>query len=94
MQLAYLQIVALALDGTLGGEHAHVARLRQAADHLRRRPDHAQHASLRVDLRQVYLLDGAQRLRRSRVTAEYHEVAAHLKELHHRLARKLIHHVE
>ena len=94
VELADLEGVALAADGALGGEHAHVAALREAADDLGGGADDAQHAALGIPLRQVVLLDGAQGLGGGGVTAEDDEVAPHLEELHHGLARKLIDHVE
>ena len=94
VELVDLEIVALALDGALGGKDAHMTRFRQAADDLGGGADDAEDAALGVDLRQVVLLDGAQGLGGGGVTAEDDEVAAHLEELQHGLARKLIDHVE
>ena len=55
-----LEVIALALDGALSGEYAHVTAFRQVADDFCRGADYAQHTALWVDLGQIYLLDGAQ----------------------------------
>ena len=94
MEFVDLQIVTFTLDGALGGEHAHVTAFRQAADDFCRGADDAQHTALRVDLGQIHLLDGAQCLGGGGVTAEDYEMAAHLEEAQHGLARELIDHVE
>ena len=68
--------------------------LGEAADDFGGGADDAQYTALRVDLGQIYLLDGAQCLGRGGVAAEDHEMAAHLEEAQHGLARELIDHVE
>ena len=57
MEFVDLQIVTFTLDGALGGEYAHMTAFRQAADNFCRGADNAQHTALRVDLRQIHLLD-------------------------------------
>ena len=62
VQLLDFKIVALALDGTLGCQHTDVARCGETADDLGRGTDYAQHATLRIPLGQVFLLNAAQSL--------------------------------
>ena len=71
-----------------------MARGRETANHLSRRTDDAQHAAVGGNLGDVNLLDGAQRLCRGRVTAENHQMAAHLKKLYDSLTGELIDHLE
>ena len=94
MQLMDLEVIALALDGALGGKDAYMARLCQTADNFCRGPDNAQHTARGVDLRQIVLLNAAQGFRRGGVAAQDDEMATHLEELQDGLARKLIDHVE
>ena len=54
----------------------------------------AQHAAVRVQFRDVSLLDRAQRLGRSRIATQDYQMATHGKKLQHSLAGKLIHHLE
>ena len=93
-ELVYLEVVAVALDGALGGQDAHVARLGERANDLGRGPDDAQHAPVGVYARQVVLLYCAQRLGRCRVASQYDEVAPELKQPYHGLARELVDDVE
>ena len=93
-ELVYFEHVALALYRALGGEHAYVARLRDAAYALGRGADYAEHAARGVEARQVILLDGAQSLGRRRVAGQDDEAAAHGEELYDGFARELVHHVE
>ena len=48
MELLDFEVVALALDGSLGGEDAHMAALGELSDDLGSRTDDAQHATLRI----------------------------------------------
>ena len=89
-QLLYLQIVALALDGSFGSQHTHMARLRQLADDLSCRTNHAQDAAIGVPLWQVYLLDATQGFGGGSVTTQYDKVTPHLKEAQHSLTGELV----
>ena len=60
VQLLDLEVITLALDGSLGGEDAHVAALREAADDFGSGADDTQHPTVWVELGQVVLLDGAE----------------------------------
>ena len=93
-ELLYFERVALALDGALGGEHAYVARQRQAAYALGRGAYHAEHAARGVEPRQVVLLYGAQGLGRGCVAGQYDEAAAQREEFGDGFARELVNHVE
>ena len=59
MQLLNFQVVAFTLDGTLCGKHPYVATGGQTANDLSRRSDNTKHTAIRVNLRQVVLLNGA-----------------------------------
>lgn len=93
-QLGYLHAVAAALDGALGGQHAHVARQRQPAYAFGRGADYAKHAARGVDARQVVLLDGAQGLGRRRVAGYDDQAAAHREQPPDGFEREAVDHVE
>ena len=93
-ELANLHLVALALDGSLGGKDTYMATLGQRTYHLGSRTDDAQHAAVRVQFRDVSLLNRAQRFSRSRIATQDNQMASHGKKLQHSLAGKLIHHLE
>ena len=68
--------------------------LGEFTDDLSRRTNDTQHTTIGIDLGDIILLYGAQSLRRGGVTAKDDEMATHLKELQHSLARELIDHLE
>ena len=86
--------LALALDGSLGGEYSHMTALGETADDLCRRTDDAQNSTVGIDLRDIVLLDGAQGLGRSCIATKDNEMATHLEELDDCLACELIDHIE
>ena len=90
----YLQIIALALDGSFCGEDAHVARLGERSDHFCRRTDDAQHSSVGVQLWKVVLLNRTECFGRSGVTSQDDEMAPHRKEALHGLSGELIYYVK
>ena len=94
VQFLYLQAIAVALDGALGGQYAHVAGGGQLADDFGRGPDDAQHAAVYIPAGQVVLLYGAQRLGRGSVASQHHQVAAAAEEVLHGLARELVDHAK
>ena len=94
VKFLYLKSIALALNGSLGSKDAHMSRGGEITNDLSRRTDDTQHTTVGVDLGEIVLLDSAQRLSRSGVTTKDDEVAPHLKELQHSLARELIDHLE
>ena len=94
IEFLYLEYVALALYRALGGQYAHVARLRNRTYALGRGTYHAEHAACGVEHGQVVLLYGTQSLGRGRVAGQDDKVAAHREQFYHGLARKLVHHVE
>ena len=71
-----------------------MATLGQRTYHLGGRTDDAQHAAVRVQFRDVSLLNRAQRLSRSRIATQDDQMATHGKKLQHSLAGKLIHYLE
>ena len=71
-----------------------MAAAREATDILCRGTDDAEHASLRIERRQIALLYGAQSLGRSGVTTENHKMASHGEKLQHGLTGELIDHLE
>ena len=81
VELAYLQVVALALDGAFGGQYAHVAAAGELAYDLGRGADDAQDAALGVPLGQVVLLNGAQGLGRGGVASQNDEGTTLLEEV-------------
>ena len=88
------EVVALTADGALGAQYTHMAGAGQFADAFGGGANDAQHAPLRVNLRQVDLLDGAQCLGRCRVARQDDEVTTHVEEPLHCLQGKFVHDLE
>ena len=93
-ELTNLHLVACTLDGSLCGKDTYMAALCQRPNHLGSRADDAEYPSLRIQFRDVSLLDRAQSLSRCRIATQDYQMATHGKELQHSLTRKLIHHLE
>ena len=92
--LRYLQVITLALDGSFGGKHAHMAGGGELSDDFGSGTDDAQHTAMGVEQGKVFLLYGAQCLGRGGVAPKDYQVAPHLKEFDDSLSGEFIHHVE
>ena len=62
MEFVDFEVITLTLDGAFGGENADMAGGCEATDYFSRGADNTKDAALRVDLRQIVLLDGAKGL--------------------------------
>ena len=69
-----------------------MARLCERTDGFHRGTDNAQHATVRVHLGQIALLNGAQCLGRSRVAGQYHQMTTAIEECFDGLQGVLIDH--
>ena len=83
----------MAFDCAFGGEQTYMAVACKFADNLGCRPDDAKHAARRIPLCEVVLLYASQSLGRSGVAPQDNQLATHIEEFLHGLARKLVHYL-
>ena len=90
VQLGYFKSVGVALDGTRCGNNAYMARQCYVAYAFCSGTYDAQHTTLRVDARQIVLLNAAQRLCRGCVATKNDELATHVEQFAYCLQRELV----
>ena len=76
-QLTYFHLVALTLDGTFRGKNTHMPALGEFANHLGSWSDNTQHATIRIQFRNIPLLDGTQGFSRCRIATQDNQMTTH-----------------
>ena len=94
IKLAHFKRIRQRVDSTRSGQQPYVPTYGKRVDTFYRRTYHAQHTASRSQMRQVVLLNGAQRLCRSGVTSQDNERTSQLEKLAYGLKRKIINHFE